>query len=419
MPAYHDPADLVPCHDAEGRMVRAESGGIRLKLGPERHRIKRVPETRAGGGGTVGRGEAEPALPPIHLSATASAMLSRRGEARFPRHRSWGFTLGLLSAALLVAGLSGCTSEPAASPAVQQTSTPSEPVGVAASASVHEEASPRALEPPPEGLAVPDGMVYVPGGTTRVGSEDGLPSERPVFATRVEPFFLDKHPVTVAEFKAFVEATGYETEAERFGDAGVLGPGGQWALVQGANWRYPLGPEGPPAPLDHPVTQVSWNDAAAYAAWAGRRLPTEVEWEHAARGAVDARAPYAWGQRLADGDAYHANTWQGPFPARNDVVDGHRYTSPVGAFGETPLGLTDMGGNVWEWTADWFRPYSERDRPFTPTAASEKAQRGGSFLCNASWCHGFRVSGRSHSTPETALFHVGFRTAKDVGEAEG
>ena len=352
-------------------------------------------------------------------------MPCRRLRTRFSPHPAWSPLPGLFVATLLAAALAGCANdnEPETSAAVERTSAPSAPTSVAAADAASESdvpEVPRTPEPPPEGLAIPEGMVYVPGGATRIGSEAGLPMEQPVFVAQVEPFFLDKHPVTVAEFKAFVEATGYETEAERFGDAGVLGPGGQWALMKGANWRYPLGPDGPPAPPDHPVTQVSWNDAVAYAAWAGGRLPTEIEWEHAARGAIDAQAPYAWGQRLADGDAYHANTWQGPFPQRNDVVDGHRYTSPVGAFGETRLGLTDMGGNVWEWTSSWFRPYSERDRPFTPTATSERAQRGGSFLCNASWCHGFRVSGRSHSTPETALFHVGFRTAKDVGGgAEG
>lgn len=349
----------------------------------------------------------------------------------FSARRAWWRPPGLLlGAVLLIAGLSGCTEE--AEPAAQRTSTapdvqqhdegrraqPAREEAAAADvrrASVQDEAPRRAPAPPPEGLEVPDGMVYVPGGTTHIGSENGMPSERPVFAARVEPFFLDKHLVTVAQFRAFVEATGYETEAERFGDAGILDTDGNWTLAKGANWRYPLGPDGPPAAADHPVTQVSWNDAAAYAKWAGGRLPTEVEWEHAARGAVDARAPYAWGQELADGTTYHANTWQGPFPARNDVIDGHRYTSPVGAFGETPLGLTDMGGNVWEWTSDWYRSYSERGTPFTPIQGSTKAQRGGSFLCNASWCHGYRVSGRSNSTPETALFHVGFRTAKDVG----
>ena len=120
---------------------------------------------------------------------------------------------------------------------------------------------------------------------------------------------------------------------------------------------------------------------------------------------------------LEDADGYHANTWNGTFPVRNTAADGFRLTSPVGHFGATPLGLTDMGGNVWEWTADWYRSYADRDAPFTPTPESERVQRGGSFLCHESYCHGYRVSARSHSTPETSLFHVGFRCAKDVEEA--
>jgi formylglycine-generating enzyme len=264
------------------------------------------------------------------------------------------------------------------------------------------------VEPPP-------GMVYVPGGTTRIGSDDGFADEEPSFEVAVEPFLLDVHPVTVAEFAAFVEATGHVTQAEQFGDAAVLDPStAAWRLVPGANWRRPLGPDGPEAPPDHPVTQVSWNDAVAYAGWAGKRLPTEIEWEHAARGGTNARSPYAWGDSLVESGQHHANTWNGTFPQRNTIEDGYLLTSPVGEFGTTPLGLTDMGGNVWEWTADWFLPYAERGRAYIPDVNSEKVQRGGSFLCHESYCHGYRVSARSKSTPETALFHVGFRLAKDL-----
>lgn len=273
-------------------------------------------------------------------------------------------------------------------------------------------------------------MVRVPGGTVRIGSEEGTDDERPVFTARVRPFLLDRHPVTVAQFRRFVEATGHVTDAERFGDAGVMDPAtGAWALVPGATWRHPLGPAGPAAPDDHPVTQVSWHDATAYARWMGRRLPTEIEWEHAARGGTDSRARYAWGDRLIDGRRHRANTGEvagtsdtslmdGARPPRTHQhpsdEDGYLLTSPVGAFGETALGLVDMGGNVWEWTDSWYRSYADRDRPFAPTPASERVQRGGSFLCSTDFCHGFRVSARSHATPETALFHVGFRTAADL-----
>ncbi|HEU4630357.1 MAG TPA: formylglycine-generating enzyme family protein [Gemmatimonadaceae bacterium] len=268
---------------------------------------------------------------------------------------------------------------------------------------------------PPPGVVVPPGMVYVPGGTVHVGASDGPAGERPVFVARVRPFFMDVHPVTVAEFRSFVQATRYVTDAERSGDGGVYVPDSdRWQLVAGATWHHPLGADGPAAPDDHPVTQVSWRDAQAYARWAGKRLPTEVEWEHAARGARDSRDPYAWGARLvgADGRA-HANTWQ-----HDPGADGYVLTSPVGAYGATPLGLTDMGGNVWEWTADWYRPYDQRGRPFTADATSERAQRGGSFLCTEEYCHGYRVSARSHATPETSLFHVGFRLVRDVPDAD-
>lgn len=255
----------------------------------------------------------------------------------------------------------------------------------------------------------PAGMVLIPGGTTQIGSEDGPPEERPVFTVRVKPYFMDVHPVTVAAFREFVDATGHVTDAERLGDAGVLDvESGEWSLVAGATWRRPFGPDGPAAADDHPVTQVSWHDAAAYAKWAGKRLPTEVEWEHAARGAQGRSRPYAWGRSLSEGGVLRANTWR----ADTSEDDGYRYTSPVGVFGTTDLGLADMGGNVWQWTADWFAPYGT-DPALVP-ASGEKAQRGGSFLCHESVCHGYRVSARSHSSPETALFHVGFRCAKDV-----
>jgi sulfatase modifying factor 1 len=165
------------------------------------------------------------------------------------------------------------------------------------------------------------------------------------------------------------------------------------------------------------VTQVSWDDAVAYCRSVGKRLPTEVEWEHAARNGRNDRTRYAWGDDLVVGGRYRANTWQGHFPDHNTVADGFRYTSPVGTFGTTPAGLTDMGGNVWQWCDDWYRPYAERRAAFTPTATSERVIRGGSFLCDPDFCHGFRVSARGHTTPDTGLMHVGFRCARDAPAA--
>ena len=265
-------------------------------------------------------------------------------------------------------------------------------------------------KPPP---VAPPAMVYIPGGTTQIGSENGMSHERPVFRARVEPFFMDVSPVTVEAFREFVQATGYVTQAESFGDAGIFNDSTrQWELALGAYWEWPLGPNHPPASDDHPVTQVSWHDAVAFAAWAGKRLPSEVEWEYAAR--LGSRGQYAWGDVLVEDGEYRANVWNGQFPGFNTNADGYPTTSPVGAFGATSVGLVDMGGNVWEWTEDWYRSYADRDKEFQPSSGSEKVQRGGSFLCEPGWCHGYRVSGRSHSTPETALYHVGFRLVKDV-----
>ncbi|MFN4147042.1 MAG: formylglycine-generating enzyme family protein [Runella sp.] len=264
----------------------------------------------------------------------------------------------------------------------------------------------------------PQNMTWIPGGVVQIGSDDGVPHERPSFWAKVAPFWMDTHPVTVAEFRRFVEATGYQTEAEKFGNGGIIdeSTGQQWILKDGATWHHPLGLDSPAAPADHPVTQVSWNDANAYAQWAGKRLPCEIEWEHAARNARNSQTIYPWGNDIQSGGQYKANIWQGKFPVKNFNEDGFLYTSPVGKFGKTPLGLTDMSGNVWEWQSNWkfnyealFRsPLREGD------VANERAERGGSFLCEPSWCHGYRVSGRSSSTPETSLFHVGFRCVKDI-----
>jgi formylglycine-generating enzyme len=262
---------------------------------------------------------------------------------------------------------------------------------------------------------VPEGMVFIPGGTTTIGSNNGSPNERPVFETGVEPFLMDKNLITVAEFRAFVEETGYVTEAEEFGNAVVFDfDNGEWFLMDGATWEYPNGPDGEVDEEHHPVRQISYNDAKAYLEWAEKRLPTEIEWEHAARGGKNNPDPYAWGESLIEQGTYQANTWTGTFPVENVAEDGYLQTSPVGEFNITELGLTDMGGNVWEWTDSWYRPYSYRDRPYEPSPQSEKVLRGGSFMCHVSYCHGYRVSARSNTPADNAMFHVGFRGVKDL-----
>lgn len=218
-------------------------------------------------------------------------------------------------------------------------------------------------------------------------------------------FYMDVSPVTVAQFKVFTEATGYVTEAEKFGDAGVFDfVYGKWDMVKGANWKLPYGPEMPAAEDDHPVTQVSWNDAHAYAKWAGKRLPTSEEFILAEKnGRQEYDKIYTWGDDFKEGNQFKANFWQGMFPIQNTEEDGFLTTSPVGHFGKNKIGLTDMGGNVWQWCRDQSK-----------TKPGEMNQRGGSFLCDPSICHGFKIGGKASATPETSLVHLGFRCVKGL-----
>lgn len=265
----------------------------------------------------------------------------------------------------------------------------------------------------PLSWAATEGMVRVPGGETRIGSDRGWPDERPAFITRVAAFELDRTPVTVAAFARFVAERGHLTTAEKLGGGAVMQFGtGRWQLLPGADWRHPLGPQAGAAVAEHPVTQVSWSDAVTYCAAAGKRLPSETEYEHAARGGRNRDQAHAFGNELLVKGRYRANVWTGVFPMVNNARDGYATTSPVGAFGTDPLGLSDLAGNVWEWTADWYRPYTERDRPWPESAAGEKVQRGGSFLCDPTVCRGFSVAARGHATPESAHMHVGFRCAR-------
>jgi sulfatase modifying factor 1 len=247
--------------------------------------------------------------------------------------------------------------------------------------------------------------ILVPGGDVDIGSEEGLSSEQPVNNYSVKSFYLSVHPVTVKQFRDFVEATNYQTEADRYGNSGVFSfIKQQWYMHDGANWEYPLGRSNQMAIDDHPVTQVSWNDAIAYTLWKGVRLPTEIEWEHAARNGINSRSKYPWGNKFKVNNKFRANVWQGTFPFINTNEDGFMTTSSVTEFPPTSLGLYDMAGNVWEWTSS---EYQEGN------SVPMKTIKGGSFLCEPDFCHGYRVSSRMGTTPDTSLMHTGFRTARD------
>ena len=260
-------------------------------------------------------------------------------------------------------------------------------------------------------LAPRDAMMIVfPTAVSQIGDDQAPPDERPAFRVQVKTFLLDRTPVTVAQFRAFVSATGYETDAERVGDGAVLDKAaGGWELVKGATWQKPRGPAGPTAVEDHPVTQVSWRDADAFCRAYGGRLPTEVEWERAARmgQAADGHV-FKAGDPLSVSGRWRANVWQGVFPLLDEGSDGYRSTSPVGAFGAAPSGLTDMAGNAWEWTASWYVPYGSGAK-----SGAERVQRGGSFLCDPGFCQGFSVTARGRATPDSSHMHVGFRCAAD------
>ncbi|MDD4109234.1 MAG: formylglycine-generating enzyme family protein [Prolixibacteraceae bacterium] len=255
-------------------------------------------------------------------------------------------------------------------------------------------------------------MIFFEGGNFKIGSENGLPNERPVHEVNINPFFIDKSPVTVAQFRIFIEATGHKTEAEKFGDSGVFNMDIQnWELLTGATWKKPFGPSGPDAEDDHPVTHVSWNDAVAYAAWAGKRLPYEAEWEIAARSGKNTNFKFSWGNKVTVDGKYFANTWQGQINAP-EVKDGFLFTSPVGAFGENEAGLTDMGGNVWQWCADTYKPYPGSAEPYRENP-DVKVIRSGSFFYDQNGEYSFPITGRSMNSHETSLFNTGFRCAKD------
>lgn len=281
-----------------------------------------------------------------------------------------------------------------------------------------------------------DGTVALPGGSFLMGTDDaeGFPAdgEGPVRTVRLSPFRIDTCAVSNERFARFVDETGYRTEAERFGwsyvFAGFLPAALRrgaprpprtpwWCGVEGAHWRAPEGPGSDVADRGgHPVVHISWHDAVAYCRWAGARLPTEAEWEYAARGGLVQRR-YPWGDELTPDGEHRCNIWQGHFPTKNTAEDGYRGTAPVDAFAPNGFGLHNMAGNVWEWCADWWgtdhtsRP--GRD-PKGPSRGTSRVMRGGSYLCHRSYCNRYRVAARNSNTPDSSSGNVGFRCVRDA-----
>ena len=324
----------------------------------------------------------------------------------------------------------------------------------AAAVPANREGAPTSInQTPPPGPA-PEGMVWVPGGTFWMGCDDcDMPDALPVHRVSIDGFWMDATPVTNAQFQKFVDATGYQTIAEHAPDRGdfpgvpreQLVPGSAvftppasevslnnyqnwWSYVPGANWKRP---EGPRSDLrgreDHPVVQIAWKDAVVYAKWAGKRLPTEAEFEFAARGGLD-RNRYAWGNDLKPGGKWAANIWQGSFPWKNAGEDGFERTSPVRAFPANRFGLYDMGGNVWHWCADWYQPgyfaqlanQGIARNPQGPPDSFDaqepgipkRVQKGGSFLCSDRYCSRYLVGSRGKGAADTGGSNTGFRCVR-------
>lgn len=294
-------------------------------------------------------------------------------------------------------------------------------------------------------------MVWIPGGTFLMGSDRHYAEEAPAHRVAVDGFWMDRHTVTNREFERFIDATGYVTLAERPADqadypdavpemlapasslfrspAGAVdlrNPYNWWFYVRGVNWRHPRGPASSIVKLkEHPVVHVAHEDAAAYATWAGKELPSEAEWEFAARGGIDG-ADYVWGDELTPNGVHMANTWQGEFPYRNERADGFEWTAPVGSFPANGYGLHDMAGNVWQWTDDWYRDHDAtppscctpsnprggpRDSSHDPAdpRTPRKVTKGGSFLCAPNYCRRYRPAARLAQPVDTSTCHLGFR----------
>lgn len=283
-----------------------------------------------------------------------------------------------------------------------------------------------------------EGMIRLQGGNFLMGTEDkdGFPEdgEGPVREVAINPFYIDQATVTNAEFRRFIKETGYKSEAEKYGWSFVfyqllpddildaepphVSQTPWWRAVEGADWQHPEGPGSTILTrLNHPVIHVSWNDAMAYAKWSGKRLPTEAEWEYAARGGLEQQR-FPWGDELEPGGKHKCNVWQGTFPTENTLGDGFLGTAPAKYYEPNGYGLYNVSGNVWEWCMDWFSPDFHqnelRENPTGPAQGEAKIIRGGSYLCHASYCNRYRVAARTSNTPDSSTGNMGFRCVRDV-----
>ena len=282
-------------------------------------------------------------------------------------------------------------------------------------------------------------MIRLDGGRFLMGTEDseGFPSdgEGPIREVTLDPFYMDCCPVSNRQFAEFVNATAYRTESEKFGWSFVFQghiPRDQykrlvdntapqtnwWCKVNGAAWNHPEGPDtNVEARFDYPVVHVSWNDAAAFCRWAGKRLPTEAEWEYAARGGAEQKK-YPWGDELTPGGVHLSNVWQGEFPNHDTGEDGYTAVCPATAFPPNGYGFYGITGNAWEWCADWFHPTwhinATRVNPVGPVAGQARLMKGGSYLCHKSYCNRYRVAARTSNTADSATTNLGFRCVRDV-----